>query len=92
MVITADLKKDIKNYLKKRMSEGVPLSVTVKTAYALADAEEKELRNVFPELREAKIEKKVDDSIIAGFVLEEGSTLFDASVRGRLKSVVSALV
>lgn len=92
MIITADLKKDLKNYLRKRMTDGVPLQVMIKTAYTLADLEEKELRLVFPELKEAKIENKVDESIIAGFVLEEGSTLFDASVRGRLKSIVATLV
>lgn len=92
MIITADLKKDIKKFLAKRIQEGVPLAVTVRTAYALADSEEKELRKAFPELKDARIEEKVDESIIAGFILEEGSTLFDASIKGRLKNIVSALV
>ena len=70
------------------------LDVELTTARELSDAEASELLKQIEQASGRKIEatRRVDSSLIAGFVLQAGSMRVDASVRGRLEGLRTELV
>jgi F-type H+-transporting ATPase subunit delta len=70
------------------------LNVELTTAYELSDEEARALLEQIEEASGRKIEatRKVDPSLIGGFVLQAGSMRVDASVRGRLNRLRRELV
>jgi F-type H+-transporting ATPase subunit delta len=70
------------------------LNVELTTAGELTDAEARELRQQIERASGRKIEatRRVDPSLIGGFVLQAGSMRVDASVRGRLEGLRQELV
>jgi F-type H+-transporting ATPase subunit delta len=70
------------------------LNVELTTARELSDAEARDLLKRIEEASGRRIEatRKVDPSLIGGFVLQAGSMRVDASVRGRLQGLRQELV
>ena len=70
------------------------LNVELTTARELSDEEARELLQQIAQASGRKIEatRRVDPSLIAGFVLQAGSMRVDASVRGRLQGLRQELV
>jgi F-type H+-transporting ATPase subunit delta len=63
------------------------LEVELTTAYELSDDETREILEQIEKASGRKVDaaRKVDPSLIGGFVLQAGSMRVDASVRGRLQ-------
>jgi F-type H+-transporting ATPase subunit delta len=63
------------------------LEVELTTAYDLSDEEAREILQQIEKASGRKVDatRKVDPSLIGGFVLQAGSMRVDASVRGRLQ-------
>ena len=70
------------------------LNVELTTARELSDDEARDLLKQIEEASGRKIEavRKVDPSLIGGFVLQAGSMRVDASVRGRLEGLRHELI
>jgi F-type H+-transporting ATPase subunit delta len=70
------------------------LNVELTTARELSDTEAQELLQQIEQASGRKVEatRRVDPSLIAGFVLQAGSLRVDASVRGRLQGLRQELV
>jgi F-type H+-transporting ATPase subunit delta len=70
------------------------LNVELTTAQELSDAEAQELLQQIEQASGRKVEatRRVDPSLIGGFVLQAGSLRVDASVRGRLQGLRQELV
>ena len=70
------------------------LNVELTTARALSDDEARDLVKQIEQASGRTVEatRKVDPSLIAGFVLHAGSMRVDASVRGRLEGLRHELV
>jgi F-type H+-transporting ATPase subunit delta len=70
------------------------LDVELTTARELTDTDARELLQQIEQASGRKIEatRRVDPSLIAGFVLQAGSMRVDASVRGRLEGLRQELV
>jgi F-type H+-transporting ATPase subunit delta len=70
------------------------LDVELTTARELTDADARELLEQIEHASGRKIEatRRVDPSLIGGFVLQAGSMRVDASVRGRLEGLRQELV
>jgi F-type H+-transporting ATPase subunit delta len=70
------------------------LNVELTTARELSDAEARELLGQIEQASGRKVEatRRVDPSLIGGFVLQAGSMRVDASVRGRLQGLRQQLV
>jgi F-type H+-transporting ATPase subunit delta len=70
------------------------LDVELTTAYELSDSESQALLKQIEEASGRKVEatRKVDPSLIGGFVLQAGSMRVDASVRGRIEGLRHELV
>jgi F-type H+-transporting ATPase subunit delta len=69
------------------------LAVELTTAYELSDAEAKEILSQIESQsgRQVEATRRVDPGIIGGFVLQAGSMLVDASVRGRFERLRQVL-
>ena len=69
------------------------LEVELTTAYELTDAEAKEILSQIESQsgRQVEATRRVDPGIIGGFVLQAGSMLVDASVRGRFERLRQVL-
>jgi F-type H+-transporting ATPase subunit delta len=70
------------------------LDVELTTARELSDAEARELLQQIEQASGRKVEatRRVDPTLIGGFVLQAGSMRVDASVRGRLEGLRQELV
>ena len=70
------------------------LDVELTTARELSDSEASELLLQIEQASGRKVEatRRVDSSLIAGFILQAGSMRVDASVRGRLEGLRTELV
>lgn len=70
------------------------LNVELTTAYELSDEEAQGILRQIEEATGRTVEatRKVDPSLIGGFVLQAGSMRVDASVRGRINSLRKELV
>jgi F-type H+-transporting ATPase subunit delta len=70
------------------------LNVELTTARELSDAEARDLLQQIEQASGRKIEatRRVEPSLIGGFVLQAGSMRVDASVRGRLQGLRQELV
>jgi F-type H+-transporting ATPase subunit delta len=70
------------------------LNVELTTARELSDTEAQELLQQIEQASGRKVEatRRVDPSLIGGFVLQAGSLRVDASVRGRLQGLRQELV
>jgi F-type H+-transporting ATPase subunit delta len=70
------------------------LNVELTTAQELSDDEARDLLQQIEQASGRKIEatRKVDQSLIGGFVLQAGSMRVDASVRGRIEGLRHELV
>jgi F-type H+-transporting ATPase subunit delta len=69
------------------------LEVELTTAYELSDAEAKEILSQIESQsgRQVEATRRVDPGIIGGFVLQAGSMLVDASIRGRFERLRQVL-
>lgn len=69
------------------------VDVTVTTAYELTDEQKEKLSNALTRKLERKVLLSVqaDRSIIGGVVIEAGDTVIDASLRGRLGKLATAI-
>ena len=69
------------------------LEVELTTAYELSDAEAKEILSQIESQSGRQVEaiRRVDPGIIGGFVLQAGSMLVDASIRGRFERLRQVL-
>jgi F-type H+-transporting ATPase subunit delta len=70
------------------------LNVELTTARELSNEEARELLQQIEQASGRKVEatRRVDESLIGGFVLQAGSMRVDASVRGRLEGLRQELV
>jgi len=71
------------------------IEAAVITPVPLTEKLEKEIYNKIQELtgsKEIKLEKKVDPSLLGGFILQIGDLKYDASILGKLAKIKSKLV
>jgi F-type H+-transporting ATPase subunit delta len=77
-----------------KQNKGI-VQATVTTPVPLSDKLEKEIYNKVKDLtkgKEIKLEKKVDPSILGGFILQIDDLKYDASILGKLARIKSKLV
>ena len=55
--------------------------------YQLSDAEVKEIQSKVPMIRHSKVEVIVDETILAGVIIQQGSKLIDYSLKSKIESL-----
>lgn len=89
-----DIEEIAREFERLMAKEERRLNVELTTAYELAEDEASAILRQIEEASGRKVEatRKVDPSLIGGFVLQAGSMRVDASVRGRLNRLRQELV
>lgn len=88
-----NIDQQIRNELKKaydHIRKGGGL-VEVITPYKLNEAEEKELKESFPFMKDAIITFSVDPSIMAGVIIKYGTKMIDLSLKSELTNLTHRL-
>jgi F-type H+-transporting ATPase subunit delta len=90
----AEIEEIAREFDRLMAAEERRLNVELTTAYELSDKEARALLKQIEEASGRTIEatRKVDPSLIGGFVLQAGSMRVDASVRGRLEGLRQELL
>jgi ATP synthase F1 delta subunit len=85
-IITASI--DIYNERQKKATALVVSAVALEKKYT------ERLKSALKEMtkREITVENKVDESLLGGFVVKVGSTIFDSSVKGQLRLLKAELM
>jgi F-type H+-transporting ATPase subunit delta len=90
----AEIEEIAREFDRLMAAEEGRLDVELTTAYELSDSEATEILKQIQEASGRKVEatRKVDPTLIGGFVLQAGSMRVDASVRGRIERLRRDLV
>lgn len=66
--------------------------LVVTTAYLLSDEEKENLKKqLFDTFGEASVEYHADEDIVGGIIVFDGNTVYDGSIKGKLKRAKDAL-
>lgn len=92
MKISPALKNDLKIYLLKRISDkSIKKTIEVQTPYPLDSVELSKIKkNIGGDSIEIK--NTIHPELLGGFVLIDGSEMFDASLQGKLNKIVNSLL
>lgn len=87
MIIEPKLKADLKAYLLERLKTKKAAKVVVKAPYLLGDTEINMLKQRVEMLDKATIYKEVDESILAGCIIQFGSQVIDLTLNSELQTL-----
>lgn len=86
MKIKPKLKEDLKKYLRQKQQEEEN-KVTIRSPYRLTEDDLRNIVELFPELKGKSVTQVIDDSIIAGLIIQHGSKVRDLSLKSRLMNL-----
>lgn len=92
MKIDAAFRGRLKKKLLAELKKEHEREVTVRTALPLSPVQLSELQKAVPSLAHAELHNEVDQSIVAGMVIVDGSKIIDMSVKGSLQNLVATLI
>jgi F0F1-type ATP synthase delta subunit len=84
MAINPKIKLELENYLKTRSGVKKRQAI-ITTAYDLESSEIDKLKRTFKFLNDYELIKKVDKSVLGGFIIQYGTKLIDLSLASQLK-------
>lgn len=90
MELTPALKQKLKSLISEKVRELAEQQVVITSAVALTDSQKKDFTAAFPKLKGAPVTYKHDQSLIAGFVIEFGSSIIDASLASQIDAYMSS--
>lgn len=86
----------LRNRLKKRIVQELKNPskriVTVKSAVEMSEADLEALVSAVPQIKDAELQNVVDESIVGGLVIVDGSKIIDVSLKGKLDEIVATLL
>lgn len=88
MELTPALKQKLKALISEKVRELAEQQVVITSAVALSEAQKKAFAATFPKLKGAPVTYKHDSSLIAGFVIEFGSSVIDASLASQIDATL----
>jgi len=77
-----ELKKHFLEKIKEKNDE-----VTIVSAYSLSKSEIDDLKSTLPEIKSAKVNNEVDETLIAGYIIRKGSKMIDLSLQQQLRKL-----
>ncbi len=84
MRISPELKDKLRAVVRKAQHDARQVA-TITVACSLDEATMQSIHQIVPALANTEAEVVVDDSLIAGFVVTIGSTVYDYSLRSRIR-------
>jgi F-type H+-transporting ATPase subunit delta len=91
MKINATLKARLKKNLIEQIKHPGERDVVVTSAYPLTKEEMSQLKKI-EYLKDARLENKVDESLIGGLVITDGSRIMDISLKGKMNTIIDSLL
>ena len=86
MKIKPRLKEDLRKYLLLKLSEEAK-NVTVISSHKLTNEELENIILVFPNIKNKRIKIEIDEDLMAGFIIKEGSKIIDLSLKSSLNKI-----
>jgi len=83
MKIKPRLKEELRKYLLNKLNEESK-KATLISSHKLTSEQVDEIKLKFPSIKEKKLELKIDEDLLAGFILKEGSKITDLSIKTKL--------
>lgn len=86
MKIKPRLKEDLKKFLLLKLKEEAKI-VTLIASHKLTTEQVSEIKNLFPRIKEKQLKLQIDESLMAGFIIKEGSKITDLSLKSNLNKI-----
>ncbi len=91
MQIDPALKEDLKKYLLSKLNNNQIPQVTIRAPYELSAEDLSALKRKIDLLNKADIQVSVDPAIMAGLVIQFGSSVIDLSINTELQTLAHTL-
>lgn len=88
MELTPALKQKLKSLISEKVRELADQQIVITSAVALSDSQKKDFVAAFPKLKGSPVTYKNDSALIAGFVIEFGSSVIDASLASQIDATL----
>ena len=85
--IKEDLKKVFEEELARRKKK-----VVIVSPYHLSQEEIANLENTFPRIKNCSLANQVDKSLLAGFIIKQGTQIIDLSIKSKLNKIRSEII
>lgn len=89
MKLPKQVKAELQSYLKDRLSAR-EVRTQIVAPYELSQAEIEQIRSKVTMIGNSKVEVVVDETILAGVVVKQGSKLIDYSLKSKVESLFSS--
>lgn len=86
MKIKPRLKEDLKKFLLLKLKEEAKI-VTLITSHKLTTEQVNEIKSLFPRIKEKQLKFQIDENLMAGFIIKEGSKITDLSLKSNLNKI-----
>lgn len=86
MKLKPEIKKDIKKFIRQRLEEKQK-EITITAAYSLSQEDIREIISYYPELESKKVRTIVDEKLIAGLIITQGTKVLDLSLSEKIKNL-----
>jgi len=86
MKINSLMKDELKKHFLEKIKEKND-EVTIVSAYSLSKSEIDDLKSTLPEIKSAKVNNEVDETLIAGYIIRKGSKMIDLSLQQQLRKL-----
>lgn len=86
MKLKPEIKEDIKRFIRERLEEKQK-EITITSPYSLSQEDIKEIIGYYPELESKKIRAIVDEKLIAGLIITQGTKVLDLSLKEKIKNL-----
>ncbi len=86
MKIKPEVKQDIKKFIKERL-RSKQQEITIVSPYNLTKEEIQDIIQRYPQLAKKKIVQQVDQQILAGVIIKQGTKILDLSLAKKIKTL-----
>lgn len=86
MKIKPRLKEDLKKILLSKLNEESK-EITLISSYLMTNNEIDEIKKTFPRLKDKRLKVEIQEDLLAGFIIKEGSKITDLSLKNYLNNI-----
>ncbi|MDP3974556.1 MAG: F0F1 ATP synthase subunit delta [bacterium] len=86
MKIKPRLKEDLKKFLLLKLGEESKI-VTLISSHKLTNEQIEDIKERFPRIKNKEIILEINEKLMAGFILKEGSKITDFSLKSNLNNI-----
>lgn len=86
MKIKPRLKDDLKKFLLLKLGEESKV-VTLISSHKLTNEQIEDIKERFPRIKNKEIVLEINENLMAGFILKEGSKITDLSLKSNLNNI-----